>query len=269
MISYRNSGAFYESIKVKGDTAHKMIRFLWLNTFMLVCTIIFCLWGFLVSIFDKDGRIIHFYVAVPWAKVVLRVCGIKVRAGGQENVDAGVPRIYVTNHQSYFDIFALLANIHVDFKFIVKQELMRIPLFGFAMRKAGYIGIERGNLRKAIKSMNKAAERIKGGVSILIFPEGTRSTDGRIQRFKKGGFHLACRSGCDIVPVTILNSNRIVPKGSLKIDKGSINMKIGKPISVKGYNKKNVSQLIERVRYTMLCQMEETSPDTIDETVDL
>jgi len=260
-----NFGTFYESIKFKGDTVLKMIRFLFLNTFITVCTIIFCLWGFLVSIFVKDGRIIHFYVAVPWSKVVLWVCGIKVRAKGQENVDASVPRIYVTNHQSYFDIFALLANIHVDFKFIVKQELMRIPLFGFAMRKAGYIGIERDDMRKAIKSMNKAAEKIKGGVSILIFSEGTRSTDGRLQSFKRGGFHLACKSGCDIVPVTITNSYRIVPKGRLKINKGSIDMQIGKPISVKGYTKKNVSQLIDRVRDAMLRQMEEISPNTIDD----
>jgi 1-acyl-sn-glycerol-3-phosphate acyltransferase len=259
-----NFGTFYESINLKGDTVPKMIRFLWLNAFIAVCTTIFCLWGFLVSIFDKDGRKIHFYVAVPWSKVVLWVCGIKVRAKGQENIDSSVPRIYVTNHQSYFDIFALLANIHVDFKFIVKQELMRIPLFGFAMRKAGYIGIERDDMRKAIKSMNKAAEKIKGGVSILIFSEGTRSTDGRLQSFKRGGFHLACKSGCDIVPVTITNSYRIVPKGSLKVNKGSIDMQIGKPISVKGYTKKNVSQLIDRVRGAMLRQMEETSPNTID-----
>jgi len=241
-----------------------MIRFLWLNAFVTVCTIIFCLWDLLLSIIGKDGRIIHFYVSVPWSKVVLWVCGIKVRAKGQENIDASVPRIYMTNHQSYFDIFALLANINVDFKFIVKQELMRIPLFGFAMRKAGYIGIERGDMKKAIKSMNVAAEKVKGGVSILIFPEGTRSTDGRLQSFKKGGFHLAHKSGCDIVPVTITNSYRIVPKGSLKINKGSIDMQIGKPISVKGYTKKNISQLIDHVRNAMLRQMEEASFNTID-----
>ena len=242
-----------------------MIRFLCLNAFIAVCTIIFCLWGFLLSIFDKNGKMLHFYVAVPWAKVVLWVCGIKVRAKGQENIDASVPRIYVTNHQSYFDIFALLANINVDFKFIVKQELMKIPLFGFTMRKAGYIGIEREDMRKALKSINVAARKVKGGVSILIFPEGTRSTDGRLQSFKKGGLHLAYKSGCDIVPVNITNSYRIVPKGSLKINKGSIDMQIGKPISVKGYNRKNISKLMDCVRDAMLRQMEEISPNTIDD----
>jgi len=241
-----------------------MIRFLCLNAFIVVCTIIFCLWGFLVSIFNKDGRMLHFYVAVPWAKVILWVCGIKVRTKGQENIDASVPRIYMTNHQSYFDIFALLANIPVNFKFIMKQELMRIPILGFTMKKAGYIGIERDDPRKAIQSMNEAAEKIKGGVSMVIFPEGTRGIDGRLQSFKKGGFHLACKSGCDIVPVAIMDSYRIVPKGSLKINKGSFGMKIGKPISVKGYNRKNISRLMDHVRDVMLRLMEDESHIKID-----
>ncbi len=241
-----------------------MIRFIFLNAFIAVYTIIFCLWGFLLSIFSKDGKILHFYAAVPWAKVILWVCGIKVRAKGQENVDPRAPRIYMTNHQSYFDIFALLSNIPVDFKFIMKQELMRIPILGFAMRKAGYIGIERDDPRKAIQSLNEAAEKVKGGVSLVIFPEGTRSIDGRLQSFKRGGFKLACKSGCDIVPVAIKDSYRIVTKGSLKINKGSFDIQIGKPISVKGYKKGNINQLMDRVREAMLNYMEETGSKIID-----
>jgi len=233
-----------------------MIRFLSLNAFIAVYTIIFCSWVSLLSLFDKNGRIIHSYASVPWARGILRVCGIKVRVKGQENIGPQVSQIYMTNHQSYFDIFALLAYVPVDFKFIVKQELMRIPIFGFSMRRAGYIGIEREDPRKSIRSINEAVEKIRNGASVVIFPEGTRSVDGRLQSFKRGGFSLALKSGCDIVPVTISNSYRIVPKGSLKINKGAFNIHIGRPISVKGYNRKNVRQLMDRVRDSILSQME-------------
>ena len=238
-----------------------MIRFLCLNAFIALHTTIFCLFALLISLFDRKGGGIHHYCAAPWARTILWVCGIKVLPKGLENVDAQMPCIYMTNHQSYFDIFALLACLPVDFKFILKQELMRIPLFGLAMRRAGYIGIERKDPRKAVQGINRAAEKMKAGASLVIFPEGTRSMDGRLQRFKRGGFNLALKSGCDIVPVTISNSYRIVPKGSLKINKGSFDIHIGKPISVKVYNRRNITQLMERMRDTMLSQMQESGND--------
>lgn len=212
----------------------------------------------MLSLFDRKGSNIHRYCAAPWARVILWVCGIKVFPEGLENVDAQTPCVYMTNHQSYFDIFALLACLPVDFKFILKQELMRIPLFGLAMRKAGYIGIARKDPRKAVQSMNRAAERIRNGDSLVIFPEGTRSPDGRLQRFKRGGFDLALKSGCDIVPVTIDGSYLIVPKGSLKINQGSFGIQVGRPISIKPYNRKSITRLMDQVRDTMLIQMQES-----------
>ncbi|MBW1701874.1 MAG: 1-acyl-sn-glycerol-3-phosphate acyltransferase [Deltaproteobacteria bacterium] len=229
-----------------------MVRFLWLHAFNGIHTVLFCIWGIMLSPFDKNGRKVHLYAAVPWAKLILWSCGIKVTPKGNENIDPKVSRIYMTNHQSYFDIFALLAYLPVDFKFVMKQELMRIPLFGLAMRKAGYIGIERDDPKKAILSMNKAAERIKGGASLVVFPEGTRGIGGELQPFKRGGFTLALKTGCDIVPVAICNSYKIVPKGSLKINRGGFELTIGKPISVQAYYKKDINQLMDRVRDNML-----------------
>lgn len=232
-----------------------MLRFLYLNSFIAIYTIVACSWAFLLSLFDKTGSTIHSYAAVPWARLILWVCGINVRVKGKENMHTQLPRIYMTNHQSYFDIFALLAHVPVDFKFIMKQELMRIPLLGFTMRKAGYIGIEREDPRKAVQSIKEAAEKIRNGASVVIFPEGTRSIDGRLQPFRRGGFNLALKSGCDIVPVAISNSYRIVPKGSLKINKGSFDIHIGRPISVKGYDRRNISQLMDQVKNAVLSQM--------------
>ena len=232
-----------------------MIRFITLNAFIAVHSIFFCVWGFFVSLVDKNGKRVHYCAAVPWAKIILRVCGVKVKVVGLENVEKHVPYVYMTNHQSYFDIFALLAFIPSDFKFILKQELMKIPILGFSMRKAGYIAIDREDPRRAVRSLNEAARRIKRGASVVIFPEGTRSPDGVLQPFRPGGFHLALKSGCEIVPVAITGSFRIVPKGSLKINKGRFALSLGKPISVSPYSKKNMELLMNRVREAMLLQM--------------
>jgi 1-acyl-sn-glycerol-3-phosphate acyltransferase len=239
-----------------------MIRYVSLNAFIAVWSILMCLWGVAISPGDKNGRRVHFACAVPWARVILRVCGIKVMVKGLENVDSKAPRIYMTNHQSFFDIFALLASLPVDFKFILKQELMKIPFLGPAMKKAGYIGIERNDPRKAVESMKQAADRIKNGASVLIFPEGTRSPDGRLQTFKKGGFNLAVKSGCDIVPIGIRDSFRIAPKGSLRIQKGAFGLSIGRHVSLSGLGKKDIPRLMEAVRSEMVRQMEGSGPET-------
>lgn len=232
-----------------------MLRFFFLNAFIALISIIFCVWAIFLSIFDKTGRWPHFYAAVPWAKIILWVCGARVKVIGQENVDRDDPRIYLSNHQSYFDIFALLAYLPADFKFIMKQELMRIPLFGFAMKRARYIAIDREDPRKAVKSINEAAMKIKEGSSMLVFPEGTRSEDGKLQPFKTGAFRLALKAGRDVVPVAITKSRDIVPKKSLKINKGTIAMNIGAPISVKDYTRKDMDKLMAKVREAILSQM--------------
>jgi 1-acyl-sn-glycerol-3-phosphate acyltransferase len=234
-----------------------MIRFLCLNAFIAVNTIIFCLWAILLSLFDKNGYLIRYYVCEPWSKSILWVCGIKAHVKGQENINADVPHVFMSNHQSYFDIFALLAYLPSDFKFILKHELMKIPLLGLAMKRAGYFAIERENPREAIRSMEEVAEKVKAGTSVLVFPEGTRSIDGRLQPLKKGGFHVAVKSGCDIVPIAITNTCRIVTKGSRKINKGDIGIHFGRPISLKGFNRKDLPGLMDRVRQAILEMMEE------------
>jgi 1-acyl-sn-glycerol-3-phosphate acyltransferase len=232
-----------------------MVRSALLNAFIAIHTIAFSGWGVILSFLDKSGRLVHTHCAVPWAKVILYVCGIKVAVEGFHYGDDPVPRIYLSNHQSAFDIFVLLSFLPVHFKFVLKKELMRIPLFGAAMRGAGYIGIARDDARSALKSMHQAAERLKSGASVVIFPEGTRSADGHIQAFMPGAFHLALKAGCDIVPITIDGSYKIMSKGSLRINRVTCTMKIGRPISVKGYSKKEMGRLMEDVREAMIRQM--------------
>ena len=234
-----------------------MIRLLCLNLFIAVHSIIFFLYGFVVTFFDKTGRMIHYYVSVPWAKVILWVCGVKIKVNGRGNVDGNIPRVYISNHVSYFDIFALFAGLPVDFKFVLKEELMKIPLFGQTVRRANHISLDRKDPRKALKSIHEAAKKIRNGVSVVIFPEGTRSEDGKVQPFKKGSFRLAFQSGCELVPVAIINSRSIVPKGSWRISKGTITINIGKPMPVTGYTKRDTDKLMALVREAIISQMNE------------
>ncbi len=224
-----------------------MLRSLLVNTIVIVYSIIMCIWGLLIVPFDRNGKRVHFYAAVPWAKAVLWICGVKVVSKGIENVDPRTPRIFMTNHQSYLDVFGLLTVLPVDFKFLMKQELMKIPLLGFAMRRAGYIGIEREDPRKAVESMKTAAERINNGASVLIFPEGTRSPDGNLQTFKRGGFNLALRAKCDITPIGIAGSGGLLPKGSFRVKKGAFAISVGRPIRTSGYTKRTIGELMDEV----------------------
>jgi 1-acyl-sn-glycerol-3-phosphate acyltransferase len=241
-----------------------MIRAFCINTFIGIHSLFFCLYALVLTIFDKSGRLAHDYATVPCARLTLWISGVKLNVKGEENVEKGVPRVYMSNHQSYFDIFALFAGLPIDFKYVLKKELTRIPVFGFAVLRARHIAIDRENPRKALKSVKQAAERIRNGVSVLIFPEGTRSADGRVQPFKRGGFRLALESGCDIVPVTIHNSRNIVPKGSMRVKRGSITIVIGKPIPISGYRKKDVNALMARVREAIINQIEDESASSLE-----
>jgi len=171
-----------------------------------------------------------------------------VKVIGEENLLRGKPQIIMSNHQSDFDILISLANIPVQFRWIAKKELFAIPVFGAAMRNAGYIEIDRSNREKAIQSIDEAALRIRREKSIMTFPEGTRSSDGEIKSFKHGIFYLAIKSGVPIVPVSIIGSGRIIPKRSLKIKPGQITMVIGNPIEVINFDIEKRHELIEMVR---------------------
>ncbi len=232
-----------------------MIKYFFKNLLLVLITIVMCIWGILISFIGKEGKIVHFWCARPWAKAILFMCNVKVKIEGLDLIDRTGPMVYMANHQSYFDIFTLLAGLPVDFKFILKAELMRIPFLGTAMKRAGYISINRSDHRKALESVNLAAEKMHSGASVVIFPEGTRSEDGMVGDFKKGGFHLALKSGNDIVPVSIINSGKIMPKGSLRINKGTVILKIGKNIPTREYTKKEIDKLAEMVRHSIIDQM--------------
>lgn len=159
-----------------------------LHLFIVVQTIIWSIISILWFLVDSTGSLTHRYGARPWSRVLLWASRVKVETHGLENLERpeGGPMVLVCNHQSLFDILALLSGLPLDFKFVVKKELAKVPLWGYAMKKAGYIFVDRGQSGQAGELMRTAVERIKKGSAVLFFAEGTRSADGRLGEFKRG-----------------------------------------------------------------------------------
>lgn len=188
-------------------------------------------------------------LAGVWGRVNLWAAGVDVRVRGFENIDPQGTYVFASNHESWFDIFTILGNLPMQFRWLAKVELFRIFILGKAMESAGYIPIDRSDSRKAFKSIDMAAERVRNGTSIVIFPEGTRSPDGVLQDFKKGVFILAIKSQQPIAPISISGSSKILPKrGRWQIQPAVIRMSIGEPIPTEGLTTKDRDRLMEAVR---------------------
>ncbi|MEA5114113.1 MAG: lysophospholipid acyltransferase family protein [Geobacteraceae bacterium] len=203
--------------------------------------------GVPITFLDPTGKFLHSYSKL-WAKVGLFFAGVKIQVHGTDKIPAGVPLIFMGNHQSNFDILTLYSGLPHHFSWIAKQELFRIPLFGYAMKRAGYLPLDRSDGRQALKTMEFAAKKIRDGVSVMVFPEGTRSMDGKLLPFKRGGFLLAARAGVPIVPFTISGSAQVNPPKRLAVRKGVISIRFADPIPTTGATGKRRDELISRVR---------------------
>lgn len=182
-----------------------------------------------------------------WARIITRGSGVTVSVEGEERLPVGRPIILAANHQSQFDIFALQGYMRHDFRWLAKKELFEVPIFGPAMRRAGYVSVDRARGRQAMQSLVEAAQRIADGTSVVIFPEGTRSPDGRLQPFKSGAMVLAIKSAVPLVPVAISGSHQVLPKGRLLARAGHIRIRIGDPIDSSLYTVKQKQELAELV----------------------
>ncbi|MCX7635542.1 MAG: 1-acyl-sn-glycerol-3-phosphate acyltransferase [Syntrophales bacterium] len=216
--------------------------------FFSACAVVYALLGAGENIIHKVARI--------WAKILLKIAGVQVTVSGTENVLLDRPQIFMSNHQSDFDILIVLAFIPGQFRWIAKKELFRIPVFGKAMRNAGYIEIDRQDHQRAMQSIEEAARKIREGKSVMSFPEGTRSRDGKVKAFKQGMFYLAIQAGVPIVPITIIGAGEIMPKRSLHVKPGRIAMIIDKPIETSAYTIEKRHDLIAKVRSIIVENLE-------------
>ena len=233
-----------------------MIRSALLVTLGVAITAFMSFWAVVFSIFPNADNRVH-KIAQLWGRLLLLICDTKVEVIGKENFPYKNPHVLMANHQSDFDILIALAYLPGQFRWLAKKELFNIPIFGAAMKSAGYISIDPQNRENAMQSLDEAALRIRNGKSIMTFPEGTRSRDGEIKAFKQGAFYLAIKSGVPVIPITIIGSGRIMPKSSLRVRHGKIRLIIDKPVETKNYTEENRRELIDKIKNIIIKNYDE------------
>lgn len=236
-----------------------MFYFVQLLVFLLI-TVSLAILTTGLGAFDSRGR--HAYrINQLWAWLLLRIGGISLEVRGLENVDPSRPYVFMVNHQSNVDIPVLIQSLcRFQLRWIAKKELLRVPLVGWAMWATKHITVNRSDPSDAVKSLERAKKHLAAGLSIVIFPEGTRSHDGTLLRFKKGGFLLALQSRTSIVPVTIRGSGRVLPAGDWRLRSGRIAVFIGKPIHLEDYRVGNLRALSEEVRRAIAGPLDQSAP---------
>ena len=189
-----------------------------------------------------------------WSPLLIWAGGARVVVSGLENVDPKRPTIYVSNHQSTLDIPVHFAILEVNFRYVAKHQLQYVPIIGWYLWLAGHVFVNRGQRDKAIASLDAAARRIRSGISVFLYPEGTRSDDNRVLPFKKGPFALALKARVPVVPITIEGSGTVMPKNSWNITPGPVYVKIGKPIDTTRFDEDDREGLARAVRDVIIAQ---------------
>jgi 1-acyl-sn-glycerol-3-phosphate acyltransferase len=203
-------------------------------------------------LFDPTGNTSH-KVSALWARLLCLWNGVRVEVEGLEHLHADRAQVFLANHQSFFDIFALAGFLPVQLRWVAKASLFKIPFVGWSMHASGYISVQRDDRKNAYKAFMASVEKLKSGASIVIFPEGTRSKDGNIGEFKKGGTLLAMRGGVPIIPVTLIGTGGIIPKGSTAVHPGRVKIILSPEIDLETAKGKKESDLLLEIRDT-ICQ---------------
>ena len=211
-----------------------MIRAILNDAFVVLATAVCGSIGALGGLIRLHWRTNYRYSTRYWGLFLMKACGTRLRVENAETVDFDRPRVFMTNHRSHWDTPVLAASIPTPLSFIAKIELAKIPILGQGMKGVGMIFLDRRDPEKARLSLQKAAAILREGRSVMMFPEGSRSEDGRSMRpFKKGGFHLALESGLPIQPVVLLGTERILPKYKLLVRSGPVTARFGREITIR------------------------------------
>jgi 1-acyl-sn-glycerol-3-phosphate acyltransferase len=217
--------------------------------FIIIHSIICSVLALIFAIIDRTHSL-YFKLTKVFGGGIFLISGIKLEISGLENIDKKKAYVFVSNHSSQYDIPTLQFGIPNRTSIVFKKELGKIPIFGWQLILGPHIMVDRKNLESAIKSIEQAKKMMSGrGISVLLFAEGTRSETGEVQPFKRGAFYLAARVGFPIVPVTITGSEKVLPKGKFKINKGTIHVHFDKPVETGEIKTRaDEKELMERVR---------------------
>lgn len=202
-------------------------------------------------VFLTNPRIASFIGGAVWARLNGYVTPMRVTVKGRGHIDKNQSYVIVSNHQSQYDIFVLYGWLGVDFRWVLKKELRKIPGLGIGCEKIGHIFIDRSDGAAALATLKAAKNRIVNGTSVIFFPEGTRSRDGKLKSFKRGAFTMALDLGIPILPVTIIGTRKILPPGTIDLFPGRATMIIHQPIDVSDYKEGGLDDLMKRTQETI------------------
>ncbi|HUV58716.1 MAG TPA: lysophospholipid acyltransferase family protein [Desulfatiglandales bacterium] len=212
-----------------------------LNTLVLGSIII------AISPFDRNGNVVH-YIGKFWSLLNIYLSGTRLTIKGTERIKKGHTYIVMSNHQSLVDPWILIGKLPLQLRWTIKSEVKKMPIFGYALERMGHIYVGEKKRKQRDLTLQKALKKLKKGSSVVIFPEGTRSDDGYLQRFHKGGAIIAMRSGVPILPVTINGSRFVLPKGTLALMPGKIEVIVGESIDSGMFGENGKGQLIAGVK---------------------
>ncbi|MGC9325717.1 MAG: lysophospholipid acyltransferase family protein [Desulfomonilia bacterium] len=237
-----------------------VLKIIWISLWAALATLILFIPMTAAALLSSSGNL-AFSISRIWAFLMLKVTCVRPVIRNREKIQKGRSYIIISNHQSEYDILSLVTTLGIQFRWIIKQELKNVPLFGYALYASRNVFIDRSNPSKAIQSIHEGMDRLPPGVSVMFFAEGTRSPDGRIQPFKKGGFMMAVEKGFPILPVTVNGSRKILPKKSLVFTPGTIEVVVGDPVETTGYTKETLQELMDRVRETIIANYNSEYPN--------
>lgn len=237
------------------------IKTVWVVTWWMSVSAIIWLPIFLTGFFSKTGRL-SFRLCQIWVWIAKGVTFTRVETVANPKVDKSKSYVIVSNHQSLLDIPALMLNTGLQFRWVLKKELGYIPFFGWALWGARHILVDRSQPKRALKNMNAAVKNLPPGVSVMVFPEGTRSDSGELGDFKVGGFLTAISSGLPVLPMTINGSWKRMPnKKSLAFHPGKIQLVLGDPIDTTQYSKREIARLIQDSRNAVASRLNPEYPE--------
>jgi len=210
-------------------------------------TLIFGLSSIPFGFFDKDGRILHGF-ARAWSKLIMKTILSPLRVAGLEKIDTSKTYVYAVNHASALDIPILYAFLPFQFRIVHKRELLSYPIVGWHLKRSGQVCVDQQNPARSIGQIKSALRTLKNGMPLVIFPEGGRTSDGRIQPFLAGAFFLAIKAQVDIVPIALVGTYELLPMNTYHIKPRPLEMRVGKPISTAGLTLRDMEALSARVQ---------------------